>query len=388
VAFESDATNLGPADTNGKGDVYVRDLQMGITTLASVNKDGTDAGNAVSYLPAISANGKFVAFQGLASDLGPVDTNGTFDVYVRDLQTNTTTLVSVNSIGSDSGNGGSLQPSISADGRYVAFWSDATDLGPIDTNGMRDVYVRDLQLGITTLVSANSTGIDGGNGGSFKPSISDDGRYVAFRSDADDLGPVDTNGTSDVYVRDLLTGILTLVSVNETGDDSGNGQSYQPIISSNGNYVAFSSIASDLEDIDTDSAADIFLYSLVADSDGDGIPDDNDDCPDEDSSGFDVDGNGCIDSMVELSEMLETLVMEGVIAEELQNSLLSKIENAEKSADKENVCAAINKLEALINEVNAQRGKKISDEAADDVIVYANSVISWLLNQLAPGETC
>jgi parallel beta-helix repeat protein len=124
------------------------------------------------------------------------------------------------------------------------------------------------------------------------------------------------------------------------------------------------------------------------DSDGDGIPDDQDDCPDEDATGFDIDGDGCIDNMSGLAEMLETLVAEGIIAEELQNSLLSKVENAEKSADKDNICAAFNKLEALINEVNAQRGKKISDEAADLIIEYANSVISWLLDQLPPDDSC
>jgi len=132
----------------------------------------------------------------------------------------------------------------------------------------------------------------------------------------------------------------------------------------------------------------IFLAKPEGDSDGDGIPDDQDACPKEDASGFDADVDGCIDTMTGLSEILETLVTAGVIAEELQNSLLSKVENADKSADKDNICAAVNKLEALINEVNAQRDKKISIEAADDVIDYANSVISWLLDQLAPGETC
>jgi DNA-binding beta-propeller fold protein YncE len=124
------------------------------------------------------------------------------------------------------------------------------------------------------------------------------------------------------------------------------------------------------------------------DSDGDGVLDADDVCPYEDATGFDVDGDGCLDSMSGLAEMLDTLVSEGVIAEELRNSLISKVENAEKSASKDNICAAVHKVEALIHEVNAQRGKKISDEAADDVIAYAESVIARLLAQLPPGESC
>ncbi len=126
----------------------------------------------------------------------------------------------------------------------------------------------------------------------------------------------------------------------------------------------------------------------VLDSDGDGINDDEDNCPLENALGFDADLDGCIDTLSGLAEMLEALVNEGVIEEELQNSLLSKVENAEKSADKENICAAVNKLEALINQTNAQRGNKISDEAADLIIAYANNLIANLLNQLPSGESC
>ncbi len=388
VAFESDATNLGPNDTNNTSDVYVRDLETGATTLISVNEIGDDSGNLVSYLPAISADGRFVAFLSLANDFGPVDNNETFDVYVRDLITGTTRLVSTNDAGTDSGNDESLHPSISAYGRYVAFHSRATDLGPVVTNGERNVYVRDLHMGTTMLVSINAEGDNGGNGDSFRPVISGDGRYVAFRSLSTDFGPTDTNGVYDIYVRNLILGTTTLASVNEAGTDSGNGESVQPAISLNGNYVAFGSLASDLEAIDTNTRADVFLYALELDSDGDGIPDHDDVCPEEDAAGFDIDADGCIDSTNGLSDILETLVLEGIIAGELQNSLLTKVENAEKSADKENTCAAVNKLEALINEINAQRGKKISDDAAGTIVEYTNSVISWLLDQLPADDSC
>ena len=124
------------------------------------------------------------------------------------------------------------------------------------------------------------------------------------------------------------------------------------------------------------------------DFDVDGIDDCIDDCPEEDSTGFDADANGCIDTLSDLISLLEMLVNEEVIAEELQNSLMSKIENATKSADKENICAATNQLEALMNQVNAQRGNKISDEAADDIIAYTESVILYLQSQLPEGDSC
>jgi hypothetical protein len=133
---------------------------------------------------------------------------------------------------------------------------------------------------------------------------------------------------------------------------------------------------------------DIYGTIGAPDADGDGVPDDEDSCPSEDATGFDVDGDGCIDSVSGLTTLIETLVDEEVIDEQMQNSLLSKINNALQSADKENICAAVNQFEALINQVNAQRGKKISDDAADQVIAYAQSVIAWYLNQLPEGESC
>jgi hypothetical protein len=124
------------------------------------------------------------------------------------------------------------------------------------------------------------------------------------------------------------------------------------------------------------------------DSDSDGIENCVDNCPDEDARGFDANNDGCIDNLSGLIGFLETLVNEGVIAAELKNSLISKVENAEKSANRENICAAINQLESLINQVNAQRGNKISDEAANEVIAYTESVIAYFRSQLPPGDSC
>src|SRR5262249_30552769 len=159
----------------------------------------------------------------------------------------TTALVSRRDPGlpSQTGTGLSNAPSVSADGRYVAFVSSAPDLVPGDTNGTGDVFVRDLKAGTTTLVSVNSAGTASGNRASQSPSISAAGRYVAFVSFATDLVANDANGTGDVFVRDLWTGTTTLVSVNQAGTASANGNSANPVISADGSHVAFVSLATD-----------------------------------------------------------------------------------------------------------------------------------------------
>jgi Tol biopolymer transport system component len=257
-------------------DVLVRDLQAATTTLVSVNSAGTGSGNGYSNDPVLSPDGRYVAFRSGASDLVAGDANGTYDVFVRDLQAGTTTLVSVNSAGTGSGNQDSFAPVLSADGRYVFFGSRASDLVAGDANGTADVFVRDLQAGTTTLVSVASDGTGSGNGSSYEPfpgqSLSADGRYVAFESDASDLVAGDTNGTWDVFVRDLQAGTTTLVSaarliVAETaasGTGSGNGDSYAPAVSADGRYVAFFSWASDLVKGDTNNRADVFVRDLQA----------------------------------------------------------------------------------------------------------------------------
>ncbi len=232
------------------------------TELVSINRFGTNSGNGDSHssnrLPALSGNGRFVAFVSSASDLVATDTNGGSrncpnscgDVFVRDVQTGTTTLVSANLAGTDSGDGGSGQvgPSISRNGRFVAFMSEAHDLVANDNNDSSDVFVRDLQTRKTTLVSANRSGTNGGNDGSIDPVITSDGRFVVFVSSASDLVASDTNGRSDVFVRDLQRGTTRLVSTNLAGTDSGRGDSglYSFAISSNGRFVAFVSDARDL----------------------------------------------------------------------------------------------------------------------------------------------
>jgi hypothetical protein len=259
VAFESTANDLVANDTNDASDIFVRDIKTGTTTLASVNSAGTASGDGFSALTVLSANGRFVAFDGNANDLVANDTNDTFDVFVRDLKTGITKLLSVNSAGAASGNGFSGPQVLSADGRFVAFESLASDLVENDTNDANDVFVRDLKTGTTTLASVNSAGTATGNGFSFNPVLSANGRFVAFVSNANDLIANDTNDAFDVFVRDLKTGTTKLLSVNNAGTATGNESSFSPVLSANGRLVAFVSFANDLVANDSNNAFDVFV---------------------------------------------------------------------------------------------------------------------------------
>ncbi len=214
VAFASFASNLVPGDTNSLTDVFVHDRQTGKTTRASVDSAGGEA-NGISILPAISADGRFVTFTSFASNLVPGDTNSLTDVFVHDRQTGKTTKVSVDSAGGEA-NGISFNHVISADGRFVAFTSLASNLVPGDHNGLRDIFVHDRQTGETTRVSVDSAGGEA-NGSSMFPAISADGRFVAFTSFAFNLVAGDHNGLRDVFVQDRQTGETTRVNADSAG---------------------------------------------------------------------------------------------------------------------------------------------------------------------------
>lgn len=213
--------------------------------------------------PSISADGRYVAFTSLARDLVTGDTNRADDVFVRDRQTGVITRVSVDSAGAQANNA-SRNPSISADGRYVAFESVATNLVPGDTNRYRDIFLHDLQTGETTRVSVDSNGRQGDDVSQL-PSISADGRYVAFSSGAKTLSLFpDHNHSDDVFVHDRLTGYTDRISVGPDGNE-GNSASRTAAISADGRYVAFESTASNLVAGDTGGPndTDIFLYDRV-----------------------------------------------------------------------------------------------------------------------------
>lgn len=259
VAFTSSASNLVADDTNGREDVFVRDLTLGTTVRASLAHDGRPADN-FSVDPSISADGLRVAFVSGASNLVPDDTNGRRDVFVRDLRLGTTVRVNVSAAGQPGDEHPLFRhfnPVISADGRFVAFQSSASDLVGGDTNQREDVFVHDLATRTTVRVSVSGAGGQA-SGHSREPSISADGRFVTFHSSAADLVPNDTNGDDDVFVRDRLTGTTVRVSVTGTGGQSGGGSS--PSISADGRRIAFTSPAVDLVPDDTNDAIDVFVH--------------------------------------------------------------------------------------------------------------------------------
>ena len=244
-------------DTNNAEDIFLRDTQSGTTVRVSVDSNGVQ-GNGPSISPVISANGRYIAFDSLASNLVNGDTNLDYDVFLRDMQAGTTTLVTANSDGVQ-GNGNPGPPSISADGRYVAFVSNSSNLVNGDTNNKNDVFLRDTQNGTTTRVSESTSG-EQGNNSSLSARISADGRHVAFVSTASNLVSGDTNNTGDVFMHDTQTSTTTLVSVNSSGMQVNYGNPSWPTISADGRYVVFSSYASGLVNWDSNNSYDIFIH--------------------------------------------------------------------------------------------------------------------------------
>ena len=242
VAFASSATNLVKSDRNQVADIFVRDRAAGTTERVSVPSRKT-AANGESGHPAISPDGRFVAFSSIAYNLVPGDTNFTFDVFLADQQAGAIERVSVSSAGQQADNT-SEDPAISADGRFVAFSSSASDLVPGDDDGASDVFVRDRQAGTTESISIvdPSTGFGAHSGAA---AISADGRYVGFNSLDDALVPGDTNNSYDVFVRDRSTGGLERVSLSSAGVE-GNDWSLAPALSADGRFVAFQSFAGNL----------------------------------------------------------------------------------------------------------------------------------------------
>jgi Tol biopolymer transport system component len=258
VAFESGATNLIPNDTNGLSDVFVHDRIMGETIRISVASDGTE-GNYGAFYSNISADGHYVAFSSDSTNLVANDTNERPDVFVHDLTIGETLLISVASDGTQADHS-STHPSISADGRYVAFQSYATNLVPKPWiwPGIPDIFVHDRLTGDTTLVSLASDGT-WANWTSTNPSISADGRYVTFESEATNLVPNDTNAYVDVFVHDRTTSETTLVSLASDGTQANRTSTY-PSISADGRYVAFQSEAGNLVPNDTNNYVDVFVH--------------------------------------------------------------------------------------------------------------------------------
>ncbi len=260
VAFESRAGNLSDEDKDGVSDVFVRDLRTRSTMLVSRGSKGVIA-DANSFAPAISADGRFVAFESAADNLTGDDDDGVVDIFVRDLEAGTTVYVSRTATGG-AADGDSLAPAISADGRFVAFSSDADNMSTEDEDGRTDVFVRDSLTNTTTYVSRASA-IDGAKGsdGARAASISGDGRFVAFQSTSDELSDEDDDAYTNIFVRDLQT--HTTIHASRAGDGTGaDGESSSASISADGRVVAFESGADNLSGEDSDPFFDVFVHDL------------------------------------------------------------------------------------------------------------------------------
>jgi len=255
VAFMSQASNLVAGDTNAASDVFIRDRLTSVTERVSLSTTNVQ-GNDYSTKPAISSNGRFVAYESLANNLTAGDTNGALDIFIRDRQYQTTTRLSVASNGAQ-GNGHSTQAVISASGRIVSFTSTASNLVGGDTNGVVDVFVRDSQAGTTERMSVSTAGVQG-NGMSTGSTLSEDGRCVAFESASNNLTAGDT-GAFDVFVRDRSLGTTERISVSTAGSQA-NGDSEMGSISASGRFVVFRSLASNLVPADTNAYSDVFVH--------------------------------------------------------------------------------------------------------------------------------
>lgn len=257
VAFVSEASNLVPGDTNNAADIFVHDRWSGLTKRVSITSNGAQASGDPSR-PSISGDGRFVAFSSDAPDLVTDDNNAHHDVFLHDRDSGATQVVSISSTG-ELGNHDSFtrRPSLSYDGRLIVFFSAADNLVPGDSNGVMDVFLHDRLTGATELIS-KSTDLQQGNADSSYPTISSNGNFIAYYSDASNLVENDLNGSTDVFLYNRLAQTTTRVSISNSGEE-GNDLSDLPSISADGRFVAFFSLASNLVAGDTNGKADIFV---------------------------------------------------------------------------------------------------------------------------------
>lgn len=256
VAFTSDATNLVAGDSEGFTDIFLHDRETTTTVRVSQTPQGTGA-NANSGTPVISADGRFVAFVTRASNLAASDANGVEDVYLWSRETGQIELASIRANGR-AGSNTSDSPALSADGNFVAFASEATDLVAGDRNGVRDVFVRDRAQGITERVSVATDGSQA-VGLSDAPAISGNGRWVAFHSSAPQLTTLEPAANWNIYVRDRTTHTTELISLSGANTGAGDGDSVYPAISGDGRFVMFHSLANNFGQVPADEFLAVFL---------------------------------------------------------------------------------------------------------------------------------
>lgn len=268
VTFSSSASGLVTNSLAGDFHLYLKDLQTGVISLLDADTNGTGVGVSAATLPQMSADGSGFAFEAPEAGLVPDDRNHACDVLVRDAIAGTNELISPHDPAFPSASpnraSGLTAYSSSSDGRWVVFASEADNLVPNDTNGFRDIFVRD-QLGGSNLLVSISTNGEPADGISSEPAISSDGQFVVFTSAADNLVAGDTNNAPDVFLRSLPAGPTVLVSVDASGGGSGNGPSGGAVISADGRMVLFNSQAGNLVVRNFNSGtANLFLRDLLA----------------------------------------------------------------------------------------------------------------------------
>ena len=274
VAFVSEADDLVAGDSNTEHDVFLHDRTTGETRRVSVASNGTQGNSYSSAIsaPGISGDGRYIVFDSEANNLVPDDNNGTWDIFIHDNKTGSTQRVNVAADGSEA-NALSSFPDISKDGRFVTFVSFADNLVSGDTNGVRDIFVRDMETGVVERVNVASDGTQANEdvrsywGYYTYTSISANGRYVAFSSPADNLVPGDENGLEDVFVHDRETGTTQRVSVSSAGVE-GNEGSILEDMSADGRFTVFYSASTNLS---PDGEPGLFLHDRETD-DTTGVP--------------------------------------------------------------------------------------------------------------------
>ncbi len=383
IVFDSNWNYIsGERDCNDR-DVFVKNMTTGAITRASLAQGGAEP-NGDSYNASLSADGTKVAFESSSSNLGPTDANGLNDVYVKDLVTGAVTLVSSNDAGAIS-NGHSSAPSISADGTVVAFASRATNLDGTGTVAAADddVYVKNLITGNVTLASSSDSGEAANGGTDAQPSLSADGSKVSFWSRATNLDPADPEGSADVYIKDISSGDITLASTNEADENANGVSDMKTGLSADGTMVGFGSTATNLHTADsTDLLYDAYVKSMMAgppDTDGDGVDDTSDDCPDspEDADG-EADDDGCPESSTSVSLTLRRhLRAKGTVASDpftpCEESATVKIQKRRSNGSWATV-------KTVTASTTGAYGSKISDRAGKyrALVPAGNSSGGWI----------
>ena len=309
VVFRSISSTLVPGDTNNKVDIFVKEIATGKIVRVSVDSSGLES-NGHSSNPVISQNGRFIAFTSAASNLVSGDTNNRQDIFRYDRDTDgngifdetgkvATIRISLSSAGIEA-NADSTMSSISDDGNTIAFSSNATNLVSGVTVGGQ-VYLRDINAGTTRVVSSDGAGVTYGRIIRMTTSaLSGDGRYVVFVSNSDQMVIADLSRGNDVFLKDMQTGSLSIMSVSGPGSSARDADLYrtssdEAVISSNGHYVAFSSFADNLITNDINLSPDIFLAFAHNDSDGDRLSDYAEFIAGSDDHNKDSDGDGVYD---------------------------------------------------------------------------------------------